>query len=154
MLLAFASTWEERAPAFLQRFHAVLPEAELVLVAEFPPPRSSSCTRWIPWFPKRTLRQNIARIRDELRGRRLAWAALVLERRLPYWAMRAAALWISRGRLLLFSEDLNHFSLRPGDAPQALRWLRWRLREWRTGRPIPAAGSIRSCGGCVIRRRT
>ncbi|MCX7603193.1 MAG: glycosyltransferase, partial [Bryobacteraceae bacterium] len=118
------------AAPFLESFRQVLPEADLVLVAEFPPPRDSACTKWIPWYPKRTLRQNITRIRDELRGRRLAWAALVLERRLPYWPMRAAALWIARGRLLLFSEDLNHFALRPGDAAQALRWLRWRLREW------------------------
>lgn len=130
VLLAFASTWEERASAFLERLQAVQPEAELVLVAEFPPPRTGPRCGWIPWLPKRTLRQNMARIRDELRGRPLAWAALVLERRLPYWPMRAAALWISRGRLLVFSEDLNHFALRPGDAPQALRWLRWRLREW------------------------
>lgn len=99
-------------------------------MAEFPPPRGSRCSRWIPWFPKRTLRQNIERIRDELGGRAPAWTALVLQRRLPCRAMRAAALRISRGRLLLFSEDLNHFSLRPGDAPQALRWLRWRLGEW------------------------
>lgn len=130
VLLAFASTWEDRAPAFLDRLQAVLPGADIVLVAEFPPPREFTRVRWIPWFPRRTLRQNIARIRDELRGCRLAWAALVLDRLLPYWPMRAAALWISRGRLLLFNEQMNHFALRPGDAPQALRFLRWRLRDW------------------------
>lgn len=129
-LLAFASTSEERAPAFLERLQAALPEATLFLVAEFPPPRKFPRVRWIPWFPRRTLRQNIARIRDELRGRRLAWAAIVLDRLLPYWPMRAAALWLSRGRLLLFNEQMNHFALRPGDAPQALRFLRWRLRDW------------------------
>ncbi len=129
-LLAFASTWEDRAPAFLERLRAVLPDADLILVAEFPPPRELPRVRWIPWFPRRTLRQNIARIRDELRGRRIAWAALVLDRLLPYWPMRAAAFWLSRGRLLLFNEQMNHFALRPGDAPQALRFLRWRLRDW------------------------
>lgn len=130
VLLAFASTWEDRAPAFLERVQAVLPDAELVLVAEFPPPRSCPQARWIPWFPKRTLRQNIARIGDELRGKRVAWAGLVLDRLLPYWPMRAAALWISRGRLLVFNENMDHFALRPGDAPQALRFLRWRLRDF------------------------
>ncbi len=130
VLLAFASTWEDRAAAFLDRLQTVLPGAVIILVAEFPPPREFASVRWIPWFPRRTLRQNIARIRDELRGCRLAWAALVLDRLLPYWPMRAAALWISRGRLLLFNEQMNHFALRPGDAPQALRFLRWRLRDW------------------------
>lgn len=130
VLLAFASTWEDRAPAFLEQIEAVLPEADLILVAEFPPPRAFPRVRWIPWFPRRTLRQNIARIRDELRGRRIAWSALVLDRLLPYWPMRAAALWVSRGRLLLFNEQMNHFALRPGDALQALRFLRWRLRDW------------------------
>lgn len=130
VLLAFASTWEDRAPAFLQRLQSVLPEADVVFVAEFPPPREFPRVRWIPWFPRRTLRQNVARILDELRDCRLAWAALVLDRLLPYWPMRAAAFWISRGRLLLFNEQMHHFALRPGDAPQALRFLRWRLREF------------------------
>lgn len=130
VLLAFASTWEDRAPAFLERLQSVLPDAELVLVAEFPPPRSCPQARWIPWFPRRTLRQNLARISDELRDCRVAWTALVLDRLLPYWAMRAAALWISRGRLLVFNENLHHFAMRPGDAPQALRFARWRLREF------------------------
>jgi len=130
VLLAFASTWEDRAAAFLDRLQSVLPGADIILVAECPPPREFASVRWIPWFPRRTLRQNIARIRDELRGCRLAWAALVLDRLLPYWPMRAAAFWISRGRLLLFNEQMNHFALRPGDAPQALRFLRWRLRDW------------------------
>lgn len=129
VLLAFASTWEDRAPAFLNCLQDILPEADLIVVAEFPPPRELPGARWIPWFPRRTLRQNLSRIRDELRGRRLAWTALVLERLLPYWPMRAAALWVSRGRLLLFNEQMNHFALRPGDAPQALRFLRWRLRD-------------------------
>jgi len=108
----------------------VLPGAELWLVAEFPPPREFPQARWIPWFPRRTLRQNVARIRDELRGRQIAWTGLVLDRELPYWPMRAAALAVSRGRLLLFNEQMNHFALRPGDAPQALRFLAWRLREF------------------------
>lgn len=130
VLLAFASTWEDRVKPFLERLREVIPETELVLVAEFPPPRSGPQARWIPWFPKRTLRQNLARIRDELRGCRVVWTALVLERLLPCWAMRAAAAWISRGRLLVFNENLHHFALRPGDAPQALRFLRWRVREF------------------------
>jgi len=130
VLLAFASTWEDRAAAFLERLQSVLPDAELVLVAEFPPPRSGPQARWIPWFPRRTLRQNLARIGDELRGCRVEWTALVLDRLLPYWAMRAAALWISRGKLLVFNENLHHFATRPGDAPQALRFVRWRLREF------------------------
>lgn len=130
VLLAFASTWEDRAPAFLKRLQTVVPEADLVLVAEFPPPREFPRVRWIPWFPRRTLGQNIARIRDELRGCRLAWAALAVDRQLPYWPMRAAAVWISRGRLLLFNEQMHHFALRPGDAAQALRFLRWRLHEF------------------------
>jgi len=130
VLLAFASTWEDRAPAFLDRLQCILPGADLILIAEFPPPREHPGVRWIPWFPRRTLRQNLARIGDELRGRRLAWAALVLDRLLPYWPMRAAALWISRGRLLLFNEQMNHFALRPGDLPQAARFLRWRARDF------------------------
>ncbi len=130
VLLAFASTWEDRTGQFLERLKDVMPGAELVLVAEFPPPRSCPQARWIPWFPRRTLRQNLARISDELSGCRVAWTALVLDRLLPYWAMRAAALWISRGRLLVFNENLHHFAMRPGDAPQGLRFVRWRLREF------------------------
>lgn len=130
VLVAFASTWEDRTPTFLERLQAILPEAELVLVAGSPPPRSCPAVQWIPWFPRRSLRQNLARIGDELRGCRVLWTALVLDRLLSYWAMRAAALWVSRGRLLVFNENLHHFALRPGDLPQALRFLRWRLREF------------------------
>jgi len=130
VLLAFASTGEDRIPALLEQLQAVLPETQLILVSESPPPPAFARVEWIPWFPRRTLRQNIARIRSDLRGRRLVWTALVLDRQLPYWPMRAAALWISRGRLLLFNEHLTHFALRPGDAPQALRFLRWRLRDF------------------------
>lgn len=124
VLVAFASTWEDRTPTFLEHLQAILPEAELVLVAESPPPRSCPAVQWIAWFPRRSLRQNLARIGDELRGCRVLWTALVLDRLLPYWAMRAAALWVSRGRLLVFNENLHHFALRPGDLRQALRFLR------------------------------
>ncbi|MGC8882865.1 MAG: glycosyltransferase [Bryobacteraceae bacterium] len=129
-LLAFASTWGELATAYLERLQAVTAGAEILYVSELPPPRGFARVQWIPWFPRRTLGQNIARIRGALRGRRPLWTTLVLDRKIPYWQMRAAALWVSRGRLLLFNEELNHFALRPGDAPQALRWLRWRLRDW------------------------
>jgi len=129
-LLAFASTWGDRATAYLTRLLELAAGAEILYVSELPPPRGFARVQWIPWFPRRTLGQNLARIRDALRGRRPVWTTLVLDRQLPYWQMRAAALWVSRGRLLLFNEGLNHFALRPGDAPQALRWLRWRLRDW------------------------
>lgn len=137
VLLAFASTREERTRAFLESLRGAVPRAGIVLVAEFPAPPGAVGVEWIPWFPGRTLGQNLARIRDGLRGRKIVWTALVLDREVPHWKMRAAALRMSRGRLLLFNEQMNHFALRPGDAPQALRWAGWRLREFLNGQTHP-----------------
>lgn len=130
ILLAFSSTWVDHAVQFVQALRAVRPDLEIWVVAEYPPPAGCGQIAWIPWFPGRTLGQNLGRIRAALRGKKVEWAGLVLDRQIPFWPMRAAAVFCAGPRLLLFNESMDHFSLRPADWPQAARHLRHRLRDF------------------------
>lgn len=125
-LVAFVSGSADLIEAFLLEVHRIDPEARLFVVSEFAPPQG----RWIPYMPGRTIAQNLARIRDELADAAIAWCALILQPRMPYWRMRLAALLLKPGRVLCFNENLNHFALRPGSAAQILRHLAWRTRNF------------------------
>jgi len=125
-LVVFASASEDLIPYLIEKAEAVAPEAELFVVAEFAPPRG----RWIPWALGRTLRQNLARVQDALRGRTILHCALLLQPRMPYWPMRAAALWLRPGRVLVFNENLDHFRLHPAAIRPIARHLLWRAKNF------------------------
>jgi GT2 family glycosyltransferase/glycosyltransferase involved in cell wall biosynthesis len=125
-LVGFASGSADLIESFLQELQKIDPAARLCVVSEFAPPRG----QWIPYMLGRTVEQNLARIRDELQDAEVAWSAMILQPRMPYWRMRLAAFRLRPTRVLCFNENLNHFALRPGSAPQILRHLAWRTRNF------------------------
>ncbi|MEJ7606112.1 MAG: glycosyltransferase [Bryobacteraceae bacterium] len=123
--LAFASAREELIPGFLEAFEAVDPEFELWVVSEFPPPRG----RWIPYRFDRNFTQNLERCRQTLHGRSIHLAAIVLQPRTPYNAMRLLCLRLAPFRTLFYNENLDHYMLRPRALPGILRHGLWRARS-------------------------
>jgi glycosyltransferase involved in cell wall biosynthesis/GT2 family glycosyltransferase len=126
ILVAFASGSDDLIPTLIDQFECVEPGLPLYVVAEFPPPRG----KWIPWFIGRTFQQNLARVRDAVRGKQIAYAAMILQPRMPYWPMRMAATLISPGRLLCFNENLDHFAVHPRAALAILRHMMWRTKNY------------------------
>ncbi len=124
--LVFASGSHERNPAFLEAFSRLAPGPPLYVVSEFPCPDG----KWIRYHPRRSFWENFRRCRFVLRGRRVRLAAVLLEPRMPYRRMVALALLLGRSRLLVFSENLDHFRLHPRCAGVMLRHALWRLREF------------------------
>jgi len=126
VLLAFTSGTEDLIEEFLVNFQKVAPDLPMVIVSEFP----QTAGRWIPWMPGRTYEQNRARVLDSLKGEQIAWTALLLQPRMPYWPMRRLAASIGGVRTLIFNENLDHFRMHPRALPQILRHLWWRLDNW------------------------
>ncbi len=126
VLLAFTSGTEDLIEEFLINFQRVAPDLPMVIVSEFP----QTAGRWIPWMPSRTYEENRARVLDSIKHERIAWTALLLQPRMPYWPMRRLAASIGGVRTLIFNENLDHFRLHPRALPQMLRHIRWRLDNW------------------------
>jgi hypothetical protein len=123
--IAFGSATEKLIPGFLDRMAAIAPEFDLFVVCEFPP----STGRWIPYRVDRSILNNYRRCKDALRGRRIAYAGVVLEPKSPYRPMRAMAMLFAPARTLFFNENLDHFMLRPRGVVTMLRHLAWRARS-------------------------
>lgn len=131
VLAGFASGSADLVESFLDELQKVDPGARLIAISEFAPSRG----QWIPYMLGRTVGENLARIRDEIGAAEIAWTAMILQPRMPYWRMRLAALLLKPSRVLCFNENLNHFALRPGSAAQILRHLAWRTKNlirWET----------------------
>ncbi|MGJ5816812.1 glycosyltransferase [Paludibaculum fermentans] len=126
ILVAFASGSEDLIPTLIDQFECVAPGLPIYVVAEFPPPRG----KWIPWFIGRTFQQNLARVRDAVHGKEIAYTAMILQPRMPYWPMRTAATLLSPTRLLCFNENLDHFAVHPRAAFAILRHMRWRTKNY------------------------
>jgi GT2 family glycosyltransferase/glycosyltransferase involved in cell wall biosynthesis len=126
VLVGFASGSSDLIETFLDELQKIDPKARLAVVSEFAPPRG----QWIPYLLGRTVAQNLARVRDELDGAPIAWTAMILQPRMPYWPMRLAALLLQPSRVLCFNENLNHFALRPGSLLPILRHFAWRTRNF------------------------
>lgn len=131
ILAAFASGSEDLIPEFVARFRAIAPELPLYVVSEFAPPEGI----WIPYALGRTYEQNRARIADALAGRQVAYAAILLQPRQPFWPMRWIGFRTAPRRLLCFNENLDHFALHPRSAFAIVRHALWRagnLIRWET----------------------
>jgi len=126
ILLAFTSGTEDLIEEFLQNFKRVAPDLPMVIVSEFP----QTVGRWIPWMPGRTYEENRARVLDSLKDEQIAWTALLLQPRQPYWPMRWLALTIGCLRTLVFNENLDHFRFHPRSARQIVRHMWWRMDNW------------------------
>ena len=125
VLLAFASGSEDLIPEFLERFRAVAPALDILVVSEFPPPQG----RWIPWKLGRSYEENRTRILSDLNGAVPAWVAVISQPRQPFWAMRRLAVALGRHRTLVFNENLDHVRLHPRSAISILQIGRASCRE-------------------------
>lgn len=131
ILAAFASGSEDLIPEFLDRFRAVAPDLPLYVISEFAPPQGV----WIPYALGRTYEQNRTRIADALMDKRVAYAAILLQPRQPFWPMRWIGFRTAPRRLLCFNENLDHFALHPRSVFAMLRHALWRtgnLIRWET----------------------
>jgi O-antigen biosynthesis protein len=124
--IAFASCSRDHIPAFLQRFDAIAPEAELWVVSEFQPPRG----HWIPYRMDCSGSQNLAALRASLGNRGIRYAAVSLEPNSPYAPMRLMALRVIPLRTLFYNENLDHVMLRPQSWRSILRYGVRKVREY------------------------
>jgi GT2 family glycosyltransferase/glycosyltransferase involved in cell wall biosynthesis len=125
LLLAFHSGSQDLLDGYVRKLRAAVPHLPLCVVGEFQPPAG----RWIQYFPNRTFAQNWARTRDALRGRRIAYSALILQPGQPYWKMRFIAALMKPLALLVFNETLSHFRVHPRSIGAMLGYARWRVRN-------------------------
>ena len=123
--VVFASCSPDLIPALVDKFSEVAPELELFVVSEFQPRTG----RWIPYRVDRPFTENFARVRASLRGLRVQLAAIMLEPKAPYRALRLMALLTAPLHTLFYNTTLNHFTLRPRSMPNIVRHFGWRLRE-------------------------
>ncbi|MBI4873256.1 MAG: glycosyltransferase [Acidobacteria bacterium] len=147
VLVAFASGSDDLIPTLIERLRELEPSLPLYVVGEFAPPGG----RWIPYHPERRFTENWARVRAALRGKRVRFAGIILQPRMPYWRLRLIGLLLSPAGFIAYNENLDHFMLRPRSAGTMLRhclWrtgnlFRWQLRPgghaytffWRLRRP-------------------
>jgi glycosyltransferase involved in cell wall biosynthesis/GT2 family glycosyltransferase len=125
--VAFASGTDELNRQLIQRMRGLFPELPLYVVSDFPP--EDADLRWVPYRVNRSLRDNLARCRDELRGRRIRLAGVMLVPNVPFRRMRLMALLLSPVGFLAFNENLNNFMLRPQALPAIVRHVAWRVKN-------------------------
>ncbi len=113
-------------PAVVEAMRQVGEDLPLYVISEFPPPDG----HWIPYHPLRSAADNLAHVRRQLHGLDVRLAGIYLDPEIPYWALRRLALTVTPWQSwVFFSNDLNHFMLRPRSLPAVGRFLAWRLRE-------------------------
>ena len=123
----FASGSPATIARVLDRLKSILPELPLVVVSEFrPSPEIYPGAEWIPYHVKRHWSENRALIRAALAGRKIRIGAVILEPRTPYWGLRMLGLSLAPLYFLAFTENGEHFMLRPRSLPTIGRHLAWR----------------------------
>lgn len=131
VLVAFASSTSDLLPTLIEKLREIGPGLPLYVVSEYQPPEGE----WILYHPYRSVEQNLARFRDILKDKTIAYSAIVLQPRQPYWKLRWLGFRLAPWRLLVFNENLDHYRLHPRSIPNILRHVRWRAKnfyEWET----------------------
>ena len=123
--VAFASGSEDLIPTLLERLAEIEPDLPVYVISEFAPPAG----HWVPYKVGHGFRENLARVRAELAGKRVAYAALILQPRMPYWKMRFIPVTLWPLRTLFYNENLDHFMLRPWSLPKIAGHFWWRLKN-------------------------
>ena len=126
--LAFATGSDDLIPTLLARMAGIYPDVPLSLVSEFPSP--SAGVPWIRWYPAKDLAENTARVEAAIAGKEVVLAGIILQPRMPYWAMRWAAARRWPWRLIVFNENLDHFMLRPRSVPVIAKHCWWRTKNF------------------------
>jgi len=124
--VAFVSCKDHLIAPYLERMQAIYPELPLFVVAEFPPPIG----KWIPYHPKRSIADNMARLKATIAGAQVRLSGAVLEPNTPYWPMRWMALRLSPLGFIAFNENLDHFMLRPRSLSTMARHFLWRAKNF------------------------
>ena len=131
VLVAFASSTSDLLPTLIEKLREIGPGLPLYVVSEYQPPEGE----WILYHPYRSVEQNLARFRDILKDKQIAYSAIVLQPRQPYWKLRWLGFRLTPLRLLVFNENLDHYRLHPRSIPNIARHVWWRaknLYEWET----------------------
>lgn len=126
--LIFASCSEDLVESLIEHVAEIGAKAPVVVVSEFQPPNPTA--EWIPYHLAWTVEQNEQLIESKLRGRPVGLVATILQPNMPFWPMRWIALKRKSWGLVIFNENLGHFSLSPSDIPTILRHLKWRTGNW------------------------
>src|SRR5436309_8171526 len=98
--IAFVSGPDDLNPKLNARMQALYSDLPLYVVSEFPP----AAGIWIPYHPRRSLRENLAKCRAALAGRRIRLGGVLLVPQMPYRRMRLMALLLSPVAFLAFNE--------------------------------------------------
>jgi hypothetical protein len=125
ILLAIASGSDDLVPTLIDQLRAIRPELPVYVLSEFRPPTGT----WIPYNPARTLSQNRELCKSALRGKRIVFAGLILQPRMPYWTMRLLGVLLGGLNTIFFNENLDHFLLRPRSIGVIARHLLWRMKN-------------------------
>ncbi|MEK7408172.1 MAG: glycosyltransferase, partial [Acidobacteriota bacterium] len=120
--VAFATGDDSLNRQLIDRLKALYPELPLYVVSEFPPAEGP----WIPYHPLRGFRENLARCRAPLRGKRIRLAGVLLQPNVPYRRLRLIALLLSPLGFIAYNENLDHFMLRPRSLPTIFGHFLWR----------------------------
>ena len=122
----FASGSEAAVARALRVMRKIFPELPLVVVSEFQQP---DC-EWIPYHVKRRSTENRALIRSALAGRKIRIGAVILEPRTPHWPLRLIGFSLAPLYFMAFTENGEHFMLRPRSAATIARHLAWRAKNF------------------------
>jgi hypothetical protein len=126
VLVAIASGSEDLIPTLIEKLREIRPDLPLYLIAEFQEPG----VNWIPYRPGRTLEQNLAAVRSSLAGKRIVYAGLILQPRMPYWTMRLLGWKLGGRNTIFYNENLDHFMLRPRSLGTILGHFWWRTKNF------------------------
>ncbi len=126
--LAFATGSDDLIATLLEKMAGLFPDVPLYLVSEFPPPGAG--VPWIRWYPAKDVSENMARVAAATAGKDVVLVGIILQPRMPYWAMRWAAARRWPWRLIVFNENLDHFMLRPRSLPVMAKHFWWRTKNF------------------------
>jgi GT2 family glycosyltransferase/glycosyltransferase involved in cell wall biosynthesis len=122
----FASGSESAIALAREKMRAIFPELPLIIVSEF---RQPDC-EWIPYHVRRRARENRALIVAALAGRKIRIGAVILEPRTPHWPLRLLGFSLAPLYFMAFTENGEHFMLRPRSAAIIARHLAWRAKNF------------------------
>ena len=122
--LVFASCSDDLIESLVEHVETIGGGSPVAVISEFPPPNPSA--EWIPYHLSWTVEQNEKLIESKLRGRAVSLVVTILQPKMPFWPMRWMALKRKPWGLVVFNENLGHFSLTPSNIPVMIRHLIWR----------------------------
>ena len=122
--LVFAACSEDLIESLVEHVEQIGPAGQVVVVSEFQPPHPTA--EWIPYHISWSVEQNNQFIDSKLQGRPVTMVVTMLQPKMPFWPMRWIAFKRKSWGLVVFNENLGHFSLTPSNIPVMIRHAMWR----------------------------